>query len=747
MEDFGAERWSGTIVRPRVRATTARQSYVALGVGLLFLVVFVALIDRAVAPVVFLAGAAFGTLLSTIGAVRMPPSRRRIWVAMAVGQALFLVGEALWALFDNVLHVAPYPSLADAAFLSGYPALALGMLWLVRGRRRGRDRAAFLDAAILTTGVAVCGVVFLVAPVAETGGATLLSQVVAAAYPIGDLLVLAVALRMATAGMAHNQALWALLGSVATLLVADLFYVASVLADVAYPAWIDIGYLLSFVLLGFAALHPSAHVLSEPMPDRPDRITAARVAWLGVALILTPLTDQVARVTGADQGLWVIPVGGVVTTVLVVLRLWGLVHDLQDKAVQLAALARKDGLTGVPNRRTWDHELSRACALARDHGTPLSVAVLDMDHFKEFNDLHGHVAGDLVLKETAAAWAAVLEGRGFLARYGGEEFTALLPRLTSTGSQVLLERMRRAVTHDQTCSIGIATWDGVESPAALVSRADQALYQAKRSGRDRIAVHNGGTATVVTASPQSPALASMRMAFQPIVDLRTGEVVGREALSRFDGQDPRAVFDAAVKDGTAPALEAAAITRALAAWDRVGLLSLNTSLTALATPTVRTALGEDLTGVVIEITESDLVDYTPEVLLAVQDARRRGALVAIDDYGAGFSNAHRIAMIRPDIIKIDMTLVRGIDEEPMLQAVVTSCVLLAELTGARVIAEGIETPEERDCIAGLGIDLGQGYLLGRPAEIPAEIRAEVQDEDRAEVQDEIPAGRAGAAAP
>lgn len=694
---------------------SARWAYVALGGGLAIIALFGALIDTGAGSVVYLLGGLYGTILSTVGAMQMPPARRPIWWAFAVGQLMCLIGDSLFTLFEDVLHIEPFPSVADVAYLAQYPALAIGILWLIRKRRRGRDRAAFLDAAILTTGLTVVGTVFFIGPAAASGGSTLLSQVVAAAYPAGDLLVLALAVGLFTSGVVRNDALWTLVAAILALLVADLVYVASVVNEAAYPAWIDYGYLLSYVGLGFAALHPSAHLLSEPTLDRTPRITVTRMVLLGCALMLAPLTNQVAYLTGVDHGTWVVFIGGCVAAVLVVLRLGDLVKDLQRKAVQLSALARKDGLTGIPNRRTWDHELSRACAHAREEGTLLTAAVLDMDNFKLFNDTFGHLKGDLVLKETAAAWTSILHGRGFLARFGGEEFTALIPAATTDEAVALLDRMRRSVTHDQTCSIGLATWDGVESPGTLVSRADRALYHAKHTGRNRIAVDADGTATVITRqSDDNPMLASLRSVYQPVVDLRTGAVIGSEALSRFAGRSPRDVFDAAARDGSTAVLEAAAIRKALEGWRGEGLLGLNTSPSALLTPQLNEVLPDDLSGIVIEITEADLVGYTTEVMFAIDGLRARGALIAIDDFGIGFSNIQRVVTLRPDFVKLDMSLVRGIDADPTLQAVVAAALLFAEQTSSVVVAEGIETAEERDCLVRLGIAFGQGFLLGAP---------------------------------
>ena len=121
--------------------------------------------------------------------------------------------------------------------------------------------------------------------------------------------------------------------------------------------------------------------------------------------------------------------GIIALAALVLARMGTLLDQVQVQAVQLAALARVDALTGAPNRRTWDHELSRACAQALDRGEPLALAILDLDHFKYFNDAHGHQEGDRLLREAVAAWTAVLHDGQMLARYGGEEFAVLLPDL------------------------------------------------------------------------------------------------------------------------------------------------------------------------------------------------------------------------------------------------------------------------------------------------------------------------------
>jgi diguanylate cyclase (GGDEF)-like protein len=152
----------------------------------------------------------------------------------------------------------------------------------------------------------------------------------------------------------------------------------------------------------------------------------------------------------------------------------------------LAEVARTDDLTGLANRRAWDEALERELKRAGRDESPLCVGIIDLDHFKEFNDLNGHLAGDRMLKQISSAWVGELRASDFLARYGGEEFALALPGCSLDDASVLVERLRAATPERETCSAGIVLWDGSEAGEELVGRADSALYMAKAMGRDRI---------------------------------------------------------------------------------------------------------------------------------------------------------------------------------------------------------------------------------------------------------------------
>jgi hypothetical protein len=326
----------------------------------------------------YLATAALGTGMAIAGAWEAAPARRRIWVALAVGSVLYLVGDGLWQLYDHVLHIDPYPSWADASYLSRYAAVVVGLCWLVRGRQAGRDRAAFLDAAILTSAFALPATMFFILPIFSWTDTSMLSMMVAAAYPIGDVFVLAVLLRLVTTPAARNVSFLALTAGLVILLGTDVYYNVLVSRGASLPTWVDACYLLPYVLIGFAAMHSSRDTLTQPTARAATRPVVRRVMMLGAASLLAPGLLAALVLTHSVQDVLVIAIGGAVSSTLVLVRLLDLLRYSESQSVQLAVLARTDGLTGLPNRRSWDHQLARAAEDARTEGTFLTVAMVDL---------------------------------------------------------------------------------------------------------------------------------------------------------------------------------------------------------------------------------------------------------------------------------------------------------------------------------------------------------------------------------
>jgi diguanylate cyclase (GGDEF)-like protein len=420
------------------------------------------------------------------------PSKPILWYLLAAGLALWSLGDMAFGFNRFVLERELFPSIADALYLPAYVVIAAALFVMIRGRTSRRDRAGLLDASIISTGLALLTWAFIMRPLATDGGLTDLEKLVLLAYPACDVLLIAMVARLFTTPGARTASYRILVTGLVLTLAAEISYTYVTATGVYNGGLMDAGYLLGYVALGSSALHPSMRSLSETAPDRVVRLTGRRLGLLTATSLLAPTILVHQGLTDPRHIDWqAASVGGIVLFLLVLARMSGLVAQVQDQAAQLDALAHNDALTGVPNRRAWDLELARHLANARRSGAEVVVALLDLDHFKRFNDRYGHQAGDRLLKEAAAAWRAELRTDDLLARYGGEEFGVCITGLTTGAVAGLLERVQAATPLGQTFSAGIAAWTGDEAPERLVARADEALYQAKRAGRQRVMLHDG----------------------------------------------------------------------------------------------------------------------------------------------------------------------------------------------------------------------------------------------------------------
>jgi diguanylate cyclase (GGDEF)-like protein len=423
-----------------------------------------------------------------------------------------------------------------------------------------------------------------------------------------------------------------------------------------------------------------------------------------------------------------------------------------DLFARLDTMARHDALTGAGNRRSWDDELPRYLARARRDGEPFCVAMLDLDHFKSFNDVQGHQRGDLLLRQVVESWRRELREVDFLTRYGGEEFAIALPGCPLEAALAIVDRLRGVTPSGQTCSAGVACWDGEESADGLVARADAALYQAKVAGRDRSVAamppagmtsddHGVGDSMAgwtrwIGMVPRLLAERCIEAVYQPVVRLASGEVCGYEALAR-----PSGVTELTSVEGLFAAAQYRGLTRDLdwicrraavegAAGVPAGMpLFVNVSVSALLDPLhdvdqmllLLDYAGRSPRDVVLEITEREAVPNMGRFATVLRAHREHGFRFAIDDVGEGHSTLEVLAVAAPEFIKVARGLMVAANASGA-RAAICALVAFAQSSGAQVIAEGIESEDERQLMMQLGVELGQGFALGKPHDLGGGMR-------------------------
>ena len=410
-----------------------------------------------------------------------------------------------------------------------------------------------------------------------------------------------------------------------------------------------------------------------------------------------------------------------------------LAYDSARQRDLLREEVRTDSLTGLLNHRGSQERLRSAIDDAA--GRPVSVVVIDLDHFKRINDTFGHAEGDRALALAAAALRDVVRESDAVGRLGGEEFVLVLPGVDAAAARDAAERARIAISEVQiggrqlACSAGLACHpdDAGDAPGLLMA-ADAALYAAKDTGRGRTCRYRPSLALRPSPGEEREEIeailrdgdAALSPAFQPVLELATGRVSGYEALARFHAEPPRGPdewFGQAHRVGLGAELEAAALRAALAVPGRPAgtFLSLNVSPRALAQPLVQAELPQDLSTIVIELTEHELFGAEDELAARLAELRARGARIALDDAGAGYAGLQQLIAVAPDILKLDRSLVHGANADPAKLALLEAMISFASTTGAAVCGEGVEDLDDLRALAELDATYAQGYALARPA--------------------------------
>lgn len=432
----------------------------------------------------------------------------------------------------------------------------------------------------------------------------------------------------------------------------------------------------------------------------------------------------------------------------------GMFSDITEKKRQherIEHLAYHDALTRLPNRTLLSDRMKQALARAARNNTRVAVCYMDLDGFKAVNDAHGHRAGDRLLTQVARRLEASVRAEDTVARLGGDEFVVLLTDLTQEMEEVavlprILEKLSEPCTIDEgktasvSASIGVAVFPGDGGDAdTLIRQADQAMYQAKQGGRNR--VHLFDAQKDSEARSHRETIARVRSAltggefllhFQPRVNMRSGTVVGAEALLRWkQGTTLIApgMFLAAVENETLIidignwVLEAS--LAAMERWQKQGLdigVSVNIAARQLLAPDfpehVRAALSRHPavkpSHLELEILETTALKDLHSVTAAMEECRRLGVEFSLDDFGTGYSSLTYFRRLPANVIKIDQSFVRDMLRDPADVSIIKGILGMTEAFSRVAVAEGVEHDDHGPALLALGLDIAQGYAIARP---------------------------------
>ena len=429
---------------------------------------------------------------------------------------------------------------------------------------------------------------------------------------------------------------------------------------------------------------------------------------------------------------------------------------LKEHQLELERIAHYDTLTGLPNRLLLGDRLRQAMVQAQRRGQRLAVCFLDLDGFKAVNDTHGHTMGDHLLAILARRMEQVLRDGDTLSRPGGDEFVAVLADLPDVESCIpiltrLIETAARPVPVDEavlevTASVGVTFYPQVEAVDAdqLLRQADQAMYQAKQAGKNRYHIFDAELDRDVRNRHET--LECIRTAlthrefvlyYQPKVNMRTGELIGVEALIRWQhpqrGLLPPAAFLPIIEGHPlAIALGEWVIEAALAQiehWQSRGLsieISANISAQQLQHPDFISRLHHLLgrypsvppSKLSLEVLETSALEDFGVVSKVMYACLEMGINFALDDFGTGYSSLSYLKRLPAELLKIDRSFVRDMLDDPEDLAILEGVLGLARAFRRRTIAEGVETLPHGEMLLRLGCELGQGYVIARP--MPAE---------------------------
>ncbi|BBH71285.1 hypothetical protein ACTI_79700 [Actinoplanes sp. OR16] len=713
-------------------------------------------------PDTLISNVAFVALgIATVAACFLGPRRwgaepPTAWLLMGAGALTFLIGVLIRPTVTE--QSMPWPLVADVFSFSGYVLLGVFLAMLLR-QRQSLDRHAVLDGLIVTLAVGMTTTLTLAIPAATTTGRPALVSLIQGTYPLFDVIVLLLIVNLTFTAKSWPLSLVALIGTMVMMFAGDFAYaVAGVGGKIYTDPIYNVPYLLAYTALGVAALHPSVVEMSRAAKAPVQEWGWQRLTMLAPALLLPPVMLLTNRTKTAEARVLVAVISALVVSLLLH-RATSAVEAQVAAQLRSEHQATHDPLTSLPNRVSISAEIERLVTIVDPEGHDrVWVYMLDLDGFKWVNDSWGHDTGDQLVIEVGRRLRHAVAANIPVARVGGDEF--LLAFVGEKGGALhLVDDIRGCFARPFpvrdtevviSASIGISHAAGDAARAAVTAEAlmrdaDTAMYRAKGEGPGRSSIFDTSMHDQVrerieleVALRQALAEGQLRVHYQPLVRLETGIPIGAEALVRWEhperGAIPPMTFIPIAEDagligsiGTWVRQEA---LRQLGVWRSEGVvgddfyLSINVSPRQLSEPELPLIVSGEMLRygvpahcVALEMTESVMVDGSSVTARVLFELRELGVKLLIDDFGTGFSALGYLRRFPVTGVKIDRSFVIGLGVNVEDDEIVRAVVAMSHALGLTVIAEGVETPLQRDALWAVGVVNGQGWLWG--AAVPA----------------------------
>lgn len=714
-----------------------------------------------------LLGLVVPALVCTVLAARTARGGPRAgWILLAVGLAGWGVSLAIWSYYALNREEVPFPSAADAAYLL-LPTCACAGLALFAAERNDRSTARILlDGLIVAGSLLIVSWVTILGPTLAAGAASRLELAVSLAYPISDVIMLTVAALVLVRALSDQRlALMLLATGMASIALADsaaVFFAQQ--KEHASSDAIQIGWVAGLLLVavaGVAAREAADHVYGG------GQVPSRTSIWLPYVVLLVAAVVALAEPLRVVRSEPLVMIAGLIATAVVVRQLLAVNENRRLRAV-VAEQALHDPLTGLGNRALFNERLWHAMQLHERGDLSVALILLDIDDFKLVNDTFGHPAGDALLRDTAARISRSVRGGDTVFRLGGNEFAILMQdpldysqkvahRVTVAFDKPFVVAGQELMVHPSV-SLAVA---GADQPGAvaedLLRRAELAMDSAKRSrvggvytftaameledGADR--GRRSARTNFVAAGKSSPVrlLGELRSAidkfelalyYQPKVDVRTSEIVGVEALVRWPHPErgllgPGDFLHLVRRHGMMWPITELVVKKALddaARWHAESIdvpvaVNLFAPLLADLTLPARIAAGLANRGLsakalTVELTEDLLLGNLERTREVMNQLRKNGIRIAIDDFGQAYSAFSYLRDLPVDEVKLDHSFVAAITSDPRAAIVAQSVLNMANMLGLTTVAEGVENAETVASLRAFGCDYAQGFYYSPP---------------------------------